>query len=37
LARAAFGDANQLARFMGFLDSNLAREAGRLVDWPDKV
>ncbi len=30
-------DANQLARFMEFVDSNLAREVGRLVDWPDKV
>jgi|SRR5215203_1986480 len=30
-------DANQLALFMGFVDSNLAREVGRLVDWPDKV
>ncbi|HKI05005.1 MAG TPA: transposase [Thermoanaerobaculia bacterium] len=30
-------DALQLSRFMGYLSSNLAREIGRLVDWPDKV
>ena len=30
-------DANQLARFMEYVGSNLAREVGRLVDWPDKV
>jgi REP element-mobilizing transposase RayT len=30
-------DARQLANFMRYLNSNLARELGRLVDWPDKV
>jgi len=30
-------DARQLASFMCYLNSNLAREVGRLVDWPDKV
>ncbi|HKI00770.1 MAG TPA: hypothetical protein VKK31_02205 [Thermoanaerobaculia bacterium] len=30
-------DARQLASFMCFLNSNLARELGRFVDWPDKV
>lgn len=28
--------AQQLARFMNYVNSNLAREAGRLVDWKDK-
>jgi REP element-mobilizing transposase RayT len=30
-------DAKQLADFMGYLSSNLAREVCRLVDWKDKV
>ncbi len=30
-------DAKQLADFMCYLDSNLAREVGRLADWKDKV
>jgi len=30
-------DAHQLASFMGYLNSNLARELGRLVDWRDKI
>ena len=30
-------DADQLARFMEYLDSNLAREIKRLYDWPDHV
>jgi putative transposase len=30
-------DANQLARFMEHLDSNLAREIKRLYDWPEHV
>jgi hypothetical protein len=29
-------DAKQLADFMGYFNSNLAREAGRLVDWREK-
>lgn len=29
-------DANQLAEFMGFVNSNIAREVGRLVDWSEK-
>lgn len=29
-------DAEQLSRFMGYLNSNLAREAGRLADWREK-
>jgi hypothetical protein len=29
-------DAEQLADFMGYLNSNLAREAGRLVAWREK-
>jgi REP element-mobilizing transposase RayT len=29
-------DAGQLARFMGYFNSNLAREAGRLSDWREK-
>src|SRR5436309_5673126 len=29
-------DAEQLASFMGYLNSNLAREAGRLTDWREK-
>ena len=29
-------DAEQLSNFMGYVNSNLAREAGRLVDWPEK-
>lgn len=28
--------ARQLARFMGFVNSNLAREIGRLADWREK-
>jgi REP element-mobilizing transposase RayT len=28
--------ARQLAKFMGYVNSNLAREAGRLADWRDK-
>jgi REP element-mobilizing transposase RayT len=28
--------AQQLAKFMGYVNSNLAREAGRLADWRDK-
>ena len=27
----------QGARFMGYINSNLARKIGRLVDWPDKI
>src|SRR5438132_13861522 len=30
-------DAKQLADFMCYLDSNLAREVCRLADWKDKV
>jgi REP element-mobilizing transposase RayT len=30
-------DANQLARFMEYVDSNLAREVKRLYDWPEHV
>jgi hypothetical protein len=30
-------DARRLARFVGYLNSNLAREVGRLADWPGKV
>jgi hypothetical protein len=30
-------DAHQLANFMRYLNSNLAREVGRLVDWPDGI
>jgi REP element-mobilizing transposase RayT len=30
-------DANQLARFMEYVDSNLAREIKRLHDWPEHV
>ena len=30
-------DAEQLARFVGFLNSNLAREIGRLHGWREKV
>ena len=30
-------DALQLARFMGYLNSNLARKIGRLVRWRDKI
>lgn len=30
-------DSERLARFMGYFNSNLAREVARLVDWPDKV
>ncbi|HKI04671.1 MAG TPA: transposase, partial [Thermoanaerobaculia bacterium] len=29
-------DAEQLANFMGYVNSNLAREAGRLVQWKEK-
>lgn len=29
-------DAQRLARFMNYLNSNLAREAGRLIRWRDK-
>jgi REP element-mobilizing transposase RayT len=29
-------DAQQLARFMNYLNSNLAREAGRLADWRER-
>jgi hypothetical protein len=29
-------DAEQLADFMGFVNSNIAREVGRLVDWKEK-
>lgn len=29
-------DARQLAGFMGFVNSNIAREVGRLVDWKEK-
>ncbi|HXE99212.1 MAG TPA: transposase, partial [Solirubrobacterales bacterium] len=29
-------DAQQLARFMGYLNSNLAREAGRLANWRER-
>ena len=31
------GDALQLSRFMGYVNSNLARKIGRLVDWRDKI
>ena len=30
------GDAQQLSGFMGYFNSNLAREAGRLVQWREK-
>jgi hypothetical protein len=30
-------DANQLARFMEYVDSNLAREVARLLDWPHRI
>jgi REP element-mobilizing transposase RayT len=30
-------DAKQLSRFMGYLNSNLAREVGRLAGWREKV
>ena len=30
-------NARQLARFMAYLNSNLAREAGRLHGWQDKI
>ncbi|HKI03298.1 MAG TPA: hypothetical protein VKK31_15070, partial [Thermoanaerobaculia bacterium] len=30
-------DARQLSNFMRFLNSNLARELGRLVGWRDKI
>ena len=30
-------DALQLARFMRYVNSNLARKIGRLVDWRDKI
>jgi hypothetical protein len=30
-------DAHQLSNFMRYLNSNLAREVGRLVDWPDGI
>jgi putative transposase len=30
-------DAYQLSNFMRYLNSNLAREVGRLVDWPDGI
>jgi REP element-mobilizing transposase RayT len=29
--------ARQLAKFMGYVNSNLAREVGRLADWREKV
>ena len=29
-------DAQQLAEFMGFVNSNIAREVGRLVEWKEK-
>ena len=29
-------DVDKLAGFMGFVNSNLAREAGRIVDWKEK-
>ena len=29
-------DVDQLAGFMGYVKSNLAREAGRIVDWSEK-
>jgi hypothetical protein len=31
------GDARQLARFMGYFLSKLAREVGRLTDWREKI
>jgi REP element-mobilizing transposase RayT len=30
-------DALQLARFMGYVNSNLARKVGRYVGWKDKI
>jgi putative transposase len=30
-------DAHQLARFMQFLNANIAKEVARLHDWPDRV
>lgn len=30
-------DAQQLARFVGYLNSNLAREVGRLHQWPERI
>lgn len=29
-------DVRELAGFMGYVKSNIAREAGRIVDWPEK-
>ena len=34
---ATVHDARQLARFVGFLNSNLAREAGRIHGWRHKL
>ena len=30
-------DADQLARFMQFVNANIAKEVARLYDWPDRV
>ena len=30
-------DAEKIANFMRYLNSNLAREVGRLVGWPDGI
>ena len=34
---AIVDDALQLARFMGYVNSNLAREIGRLANWREKI
>src|SRR5436190_16621656 len=34
---ATFRDAGQMAAFMRHLNTNLAKEAGRLVDWREKL
>src|SRR6185436_1413882 len=30
-------DADQLANFMEYINSNIAREVARLLDWPDRI
>jgi hypothetical protein len=34
---ATFRDAGQMAHFMRYLNTNLSKEAGRLVDWREKL
>jgi hypothetical protein len=36
-ALLSVNDAEQLARFMDYVNSKVAREVADLVDWPDKV